>query len=66
LLSNLLVLALAVLAAWAPLRHGEDSSQALLAVARELAPLRLGTGPGQLSGERGAVMSGGCLTHDRE
>ena len=26
--------------------------------------LRPETGPGQLSEERGAVMSGGCLTHD--
>jgi cell division protein FtsW len=38
-LTNLLVLGLAILAAWAPLRHRTDSGQALLGVARELAPL---------------------------
>ena len=39
LLTNLLALALAALTAWAPLRHSGSSSQALLVVARELAPL---------------------------
>jgi len=38
LLGNLLVLALAILGAWAPLR-GSGGSQALFVVARELAPL---------------------------
>src|SRR5438270_10999383 len=41
LLANLLILALAILAAWAPLRGSRHAPEALLAIARELAPLWL-------------------------
>src|SRR5262245_57946913 len=39
LLSNLLVLALAILCAWAPERGGGHGREALVTAARELAPL---------------------------